>query len=95
MRKRDRGFTIHTGNSTCKVSLGEILALTFHYTHQFRIHRVQMIGIGADQIEEVVVNETVEIGREPGCGLFSKAGQAVDIVARPNFDRMPEQRLAN
>ncbi|KQY23747.1 hypothetical protein ASD31_22445 [Rhizobium sp. Root482] len=37
----------------------------------------------------------MEIGRQSGCGVFSKTGQAVDLTARPDFDGMPEQRLAD
>lgn len=94
MREGGRRIAWHAGNRPAKIGLSEILPAAFGDFPKLGIDIVQAARFGANQAEEMGIDEGVKVSDQlRGC-FTSQAGQSIRSAARADLNAVPQQSLA-
>nr|WP_278557350.1 hypothetical protein [Brucella anthropi] len=94
MREGRRRIAWHAGNRPAKIGLSEILPAAFGDFPKPGIDIVQAASFGANQAEEMGIDEGVKVGDQlRGC-FTRQAGQTIRSAARADLNAVPQQSLA-
>jgi hypothetical protein len=94
MRQRSCSLARNGRDRPREVGMGQVVPLMLRDCPQPDIDLAELVALGGNEVEQVAVDETVEIGRQLHGGLFSQAGKIIDTMAGSNLDAMPKQHLA-